>query len=89
MAEDRLFERGGAGEQHGAATGDNSPVEHQHLPEAAKQAAKDPTIVFSFETPEQRDELVALLGIDVKRSTDQWTGWYPAPPDTGQGQLDI
>lgn len=84
-----LFGRGEAGERHGALEGDNSPIEHAHLPEAVKKDAKAPTVVFSFETPEQREELVALLGINVSKSTDQWVGWYPAPPDDGTLSFDI
>jgi hypothetical protein len=87
MSDDKLFERGEHGERHGAADGDNSPVEHQHLPEARKKDVKPPTVVFSFETEEQREELVAKLGIKVSRSTDQWVGWYPAPPDDGQESM--
>ncbi len=74
---DRLFERGEAGEQAGAGTGDNSPVELEELPEPARREKGPPTVVFSFDTDEQREELISILGLSAVRGGGTWTADWP------------
>ena len=84
----RLFERGE--ERNGAKEGDNSPIEHAALPTANEKEKRPPTVVFSFEEPEQRDELIALLELTgVERKGNNWVAWWPAPPDHGALTLDL
>lgn len=48
------------------------------------ETRKPPTVVFNFETPEDREELAARLGLEVDRSSDRhWRSWYPDAPDDG------
>lgn len=84
---EQLFGRNELGERHGSLTGDSSPVEHVEKPVAAEKEAKPPMIVFSFETEEQRAELVALLGLTPDK---RWTAWWPSnPADDVALQLDF
>lgn len=60
-----------------SSDGDNSDVEWRGLP---RFVAKDkpPTLVLSFDSEEQRDELIAQLGLVLaKKTKSTWSAWWP------------
>jgi hypothetical protein len=73
----RLFDRG---DPHGdrTATGeaDNSPAEHADLPVPVERE-KRISLTLAFDTEEQREELLALLGLSAKRTGNPWRTWWP------------
>jgi hypothetical protein len=82
-----LFLRGELGERASTADADHSAVEHATLPEAV-QKEKEIVLVLSFDTDEERDALVKLLGTPVvRRGTGPWETVYPAPEEDGISQL--
>lgn len=71
-----------------SSEGDNSPVEHEHMP-TAEVRSRPPTVVFSCETEQEIKQLVARLEIDVKPTAGGLVGWWPEPPDHGALRFDV
>lgn len=77
MGEDRLFDRGEAhGDRTALTEADNSPAEHASLPEPVRRERRT-SLTLTFDTEEQREELVALLGVRPKRTGNPWRTWWP------------
>jgi hypothetical protein len=85
LVNERLFERSDADIP---AVADEEAIERARFPTPTRKEPTPPTVVVNFETEEDRDALVAELGVAVSRSRRQWSAWWPAPPDDGQYQLD-
>lgn len=65
------------GEDALSSEGNNSPVEWRGLP---RFVAKDkaPRLVISFDTEEQRDELIAQLSLVLaKKTKSTYSAWWP------------
>lgn len=55
----------------------NAPIEWRGLPQFVP-VKRDTRLVLTFDTPEQRDELIAQLGLVLAKKTGQtWSAWWP------------
>jgi hypothetical protein len=55
----------------------NAPIEWAGLP-AFHAVTRDTRLVLSFDTPEQRDELIAKLELVIAKKTGPtWSAWWP------------
>jgi hypothetical protein len=55
----------------------NAPIEWRGLPRF-EAVERDTRLVLTFDTPEQREELIAQLGLILAKKTGQtWSAWWP------------
>lgn len=71
--------------------------EYEQLPTPIRDDELIPTLVFSIDSPEEREDLARILGVQIERSQGQWSRneaqmwscWWPAPPDDGSLRLEL
>lgn len=76
-----LFGRGELGE-HAATDVRVEGIEHETLPESVRRD-RDSVLSLSFDSEEERSELVEELGLQVTQRGDGWETTWPVPPDEG------
>jgi hypothetical protein len=84
-----LFDEHPDARQMTVGDGDNSPVEHADLPRPSVRTTGGPILRLSFDTEEEREELVRLLGLEANRGREVWSAYWPEPPDDGSLRLDV